>query len=305
LKTTRLPFKTLAFEYLAFTSTQEVQIALFASAYQACRNYVMNTKTNLSNTKISELVDLIHRNSFFVEKLSEILNLQEENSTPVKSTHAQTPPDVSKLKISFDNDSTILVQSPQIPPIPYDCRQLGFRDHRTKTWRFFTEILTSHDHTINFGIAYAFPDGSWRNRVKNKDYDARWKLCDELNRKLLAFFKKEFGWEFAKGYKLYEKANPDQGDHRRFKFVIDPPSSERSLPAKRSSIFGDIDGLAELHYSKLDEDQLIKEIRSLNDDFSVDSAVHNADPDNLITAYTVGREKFGWTDEVMRELIQV
>ena len=47
----------------------------------------------------------------------------------------------------------------------------------------------------------------------------------------------------------------------------------------------------------------MKNIRALNDDFSVDFYVHSAPPETLLSAFNVGREKFGVTDEKFREII--
>ena len=42
----------------------------------------------------------------------------------------------------------------------------------------------------------------------------------------------------------------------------------------------------------------------LNDDFSVDSWVHNDPPEYLVAALNVGKNQFGWADEKVREIIQ-
>ena len=42
----------------------------------------------------------------------------------------------------------------------------------------------------------------------------------------------------------------------------------------------------------------------LNNDFSVDSFVHNEPPEFLVAALNVGRSKFGWNDKKVMEIIQ-
>jgi len=42
----------------------------------------------------------------------------------------------------------------------------------------------------------------------------------------------------------------------------------------------------------------------LNNDFSVDSWVHTDPPEFLIAALNVGRNKFGWHDARVKEIIQ-
>ena len=255
----------------------------------------MNTKTETIQNKVRELITLIHKNSLFIEKLNKLIALQDlGESTLDHSQSLATDEDVAQLRIGFENDSTIIVKAHKKSPIPYDCRQLGFRDQYTKTWRFFTDTLTNHDHTFDFGVAYFFPDGTRKNRIKSKDYDARWKLVHELNCKLLSFFRKEYGWEFPNGYKLYQKS--DRGNsERKFKFQIDPPSSEASFipSATRESV--------EARYFQLNENDLIQEIKNLTNDHVI---VHGEAPDNLVTAFEVGKEKFDWTEGSMKGVLQ-
>jgi len=43
--------------------------------------------------------------------------------------------------------------------------------------------------------------------------------------------------------------------------------------------------------------ELIKRIGQLYNDYSVDSRVQNEEPEALVAAVNVGREKFGWDDK--------
>ena len=104
---------------------------------------------------------------------------------------------ISRLIISYENDSTIIIELPERKPVEYNYRQLGFRSNETKTWKMLTDILFSSPYTFDFGVAYTYPDGSKTNRYKNKAYDSKWKLMDELNKKLLVFFEKEFAWKLS------------------------------------------------------------------------------------------------------------
>ena len=156
-------------------------------------------------------------------------------------------------------------------------------------------ILSSAPHTFNFGVAYIYPDGSRKNRQKCKDYDAKWKLLDELNKKLLVFFKREFSWNFPDGYKLYKNAVTGKDREKSFKFIAEPASSQDKVVP--------LDNI-EKRFLSLDESALVKEIGVLNNDFSVDSWVHTDPPEFLIAALNVGRNKFGWHDARVKEIIQ-
>jgi hypothetical protein len=172
---------------------------------------------------------------------------------------------------------------------------MGFRSQTPKTRQMLIDILSSVPHTINFGIAYSYPDGSKKNRQKCRDYDAKWKLLDELNKKLVVFFQKEFGWNFPQGYKLYKEDFTARDGDKRFKFIVGVASSkDQESP---------LDNIAK-RFLSLDENDLTREIQALNNDFSVDSFVHNEPPELLIAALDVGRSKFGWDDKKVMDIIR-
>jgi hypothetical protein len=266
----------------------------------------MNT---LSNPSISrkDLVSLISKSQDYIEMLKSIISIEdlqgitssslfdEADSQFSSEALSKLEEKVSQTVISFESDSSILLELPYKPPVEYSCKQMGFRSQETKTWKMLIETLYSAPHTFNFGIAYTYPDGSKKNRQKCKNYDAKWKLLDELNKKLLIFFKREFSWSFPEGYKLYESNAMSQDGEKSLKFIIGSPSSlQDQVPSS------DI----ERRFLSLDEKELIRNIRALNDDFTMDSYVHSEPPETLLAAVNVGREKFGWTDEKFGEIIQ-
>ena len=266
----------------------------------------MNTLSNPSIDR-NDLVDLISKSQEYIEILKGIISIEDLQSTAPTNLFAEvdaqfSPEELGKLeekiaqtRMIFENDSSILLELPGKPPVEYNCKQMGFRSQETKTWRMLINTLSSVPHTLNFGVAYIYPDGSRKNRQKCKDYDAKWKLLDELNKKLLVFFRREFSWSFPQGYKFYKDGVTVKDGDKSFKFIVEAPSSEdQEAP---------LDNI-ENRFLSLDESDLVKEIEALNDDFSVDSHVHNDPPEFLIAALNVGKNKFGWRDERVREIIQ-
>jgi len=265
----------------------------------------MNTLSNPSINR-NDLVSLISKSQEYIEILKSIISIEDlQGITPSSlfdeadsqlSSEALSTLEgkVSQTVISFESDSSILLELPGKPPVEYNCKQMGFRSQETKTWKMLIEILSSTPHTFNFGIAYTYPDGSKKNRQKCKNYDAKWKLLDELNKKLLIFFKREFSWSFPEGYKLYESNVTARDGEKSLKFTIGSSSLQGQVPSS------DI----EKRFLSLDEKELVRNIRVLNDDFTIDSYVHSEPPETLLAAVNVGREKFGWTDEKFGEIIQ-
>ena len=264
----------------------------------------MNTLSNPSIDR-NDLVNFISQSQKYIEILQNMISIEDLQSVTSTSLFADaefSPEALSKLeekitqtRMVFENDSSILLELPGKPAVEYTCRQMGFQSQETKTWKMLIDILSSAPHTFNFGVAYIYPDGSKKNRQKCKDYDSKWKLLDELNKKLLTFFKREFNWNFPDGYKLYKNAVTGKDGEKSFKFIV-KSSSSQDEEAPLDNI--------EKRFLSLDESDLVKEIWALNDDFSVDSFVHNDPPEFLIAALNVGRSKFGWHDERVREIIQ-
>ena len=247
----------------------------------------------------SDLANLLSKN---IEVLRNIVSI--ENLEDTKSFNSQQGSDikfspeairkledkVSRLKISFESDSTILIELPKRKPVEYKYSQLGFRSNETKTWKMFINILSSAPYTFEFGTAYFYPDkNKSTNRQKIREYDAKWKLLDELNKKLLAFLRNEFAWEFPLGYKLYDYATLGNNGERRFKFIVQPSPSRDHKVA-----FSEI----EKPFLSLNENELIIKIRQLNNDDS------NELPDALVAAINVGVENFRWDEKKVLKIIK-
>jgi len=259
----------------------------------------------IHRTLADEFARFVSQNPNLISQIQQLITHPPESGAPVAPPPFQGNPQkaanqtLGNMVVQLENDSTVLIKVPSKPAIPYDCRQLGFRDDRAKAWRFLVDVFSDPEPTFNFGPAYSYPDGRHSNRVKNKFYDARWKLCNEACKKLLIFFSREFGMYFPPGYKLYEKVPTGVEGERRFKFQVNRPcSEERPLSSGTNQE-------EEIHaeYSGLEELELISEINRLNDEFEVHSERHPETPDKMVAAFRIGREKFGWSEEQMKGIL--
>ena len=200
---------------------------------------------------------------------------------------------VKNLEISYENDSSVIIrEAPNKPSIPYDCRVFGFRSSNTKTWRFLMDVLSDDNHSFNFPQAYHYPKDYGLRRIKNKQYDAQWKLCDEACKRLLVFLGKTFGWTFPKGFKLYEKIVTDPERGYRFKFKTRGLGGHLSITGTTGPI--DMDGY--------DEVKLLSKISQLNKKLTFNPDCHEA-LDRLIPYIKYGQETYGWSDERTRALM--
>ena len=220
--------------------------------------------------------------------------ISQNNNVSIREIKAATPTNdidskVRQLEISFESDSSISIRAPGKKAIPYDCRHLGFRDSETKAWKYFMDIISGNTHSFNWGPAYEHKEDS-RIRLKIKHYDAQWKLCDEICKRLKSFFEKEFGWNFPKGYKLYEYIALGPDGERRFKFRINNLKS------------ASIDFLAEDSLSALEEVDLLSKVQKLSNDYKSDPELSDGVMDELVIALNVGQKKYGWSDNYVKEM---
>ena len=125
----------------------------------------------LSNPTIdrNDLVSFISKSQEYMEVLTNIISLEELQDINSSKVHQASrkelsPEDVQKLEdklsrltISYENDSTIIIKFPERKPVEYNYRQLGFRSNETKTWKMLTDILSSSPYTFDFGVAYTYP----------------------------------------------------------------------------------------------------------------------------------------------------
>lgn len=207
---------------------------------------------------------------------------------------------VARLTLRFESESSLLIEGPEGFTASHDCRSLGFRDEHTKGWGFLTEALKSPRPTFNFGTAYLYPDGQRESRIKCREYDARWKLCDEVNRKLLRALEREFGWTFPGNYKLYEKAPSGPEGERRFKFQVKRPVAD-DIPSPRMDRWVE---KTRTEFSDLEEAEMVSAIHKLYGDYLMRPDDTGLAPEKLAIAFKVGRERFGWSDHKISALLE-
>jgi hypothetical protein len=124
---------------------------------------------------------------------------------------------VRKLKVFYESNSEIKIQLPGKTAIAYNHAVLGFRDSGGQVWSNFLSILEDPDNpTYYTGTAY----GDKAKMQRKKSYDVARKRLEAMNNKLIAFFKKEYGIQFPKKYKLYEQFPSDGPGIYRFKFRV-------------------------------------------------------------------------------------
>ena len=107
------------------------------------------------------------------------------------------------------------------------------------------------------------------------------------------FFEKEFGWNFPKGHKLYEYIALGPDGERRFKFRIN------------NSKTASIDFSSEDNLSALEEVDLLSKVQKLNNDYKSDPELSDGMMDELVVALNVGRNKYGWSEKKVEDMIAV
>ena len=107
------------------------------------------------------------------------------------------------------------------------------------------------------------------------------------------FFERELGWNFPKGYKLYEYIALGPDGERRFKFRI---NNSKSIS---------IDFSSEDSLSALEEVDLLSKVQKLNNDYKSVPDLSDGVMDELVVALNVGQKKYGWSDKYVKEMAVV
>jgi hypothetical protein len=157
-------------------------------------------------------------------KRADVLRMEgkREGAPPSPKVNELDPEDfVRKLRVFYESDFEIKIQLPRKPPLSYNQAALGFHRSNGKVWNDFLMILQKPDDpTYQCGIAHgrAYADKSKLQRKKG--YDVGQKRLAAMNKKLIAFFTKEYEIQFPKGYKIYEHLPNDGSGIYRFKFHV-------------------------------------------------------------------------------------
>jgi hypothetical protein len=144
--------------------------------------------------------------------LSRALTKEIEHKTPQKNE--QLDGFIKGLIVFCESDSDIKIQEAGKRAKSFGLDSLEFRDNQTKEWKYFQEILKHPNHIFALG-----PAGG-ENSTERKTYNARRSVLIAINKKLIEFFKKEFGLQIPEEYKFYE-IYPKKGPGiYKFKFGI-------------------------------------------------------------------------------------
>lgn len=261
----------------------------------------MNIINEINKALASEVARLISDNPRIERKLRQLVSEWTVNPNAASGLSArEMDQKVARLSFRYESDCSLVLETEGGGRTALDCRAMGFRDERTKGWKFLIEALRAPRPTFNFGTAYLYPDGGRESRVKCKAYDAAWKLCDEVNRKLLGVLERELGWTFPANYKLYEKVPTGPEGERRFKFKVKGPVADEA-PSPRMDRWME---KTRTEFSDLEEEEMVAAIHKLYGDYLMHPDDTGLASEKLAIAFNVGQERFGWSDRKMRAILE-
>ena len=109
------------------------------------------------------------------------------------------------LKVFYESDNEIRIQVPGQKAKCFNCEALGFRDNSTAEWQTLLDILRTPSLAYSFGPAYTYSeDGAGKIKKANREYSAARKRIEEISKKLVAFFGKQYNFNAPKNYTIYE-----------------------------------------------------------------------------------------------------
>lgn len=147
---------------------------------------------------------------------------------------------VRSIRIAYESDLDVKIQPPRRPAETFSHREMGFARSDTKAWRMLLEIFQSRGFKFNLGFPAHYwakyvqagsldektdkddPRESWgtgpQKRLRGKEYDARRKMLDSINRKLLTFFNKKFSVNLPKDFLFYKHLPQEKSGTYQLKF---------------------------------------------------------------------------------------
>jgi hypothetical protein len=221
---------------------------------------------------------------------------------------------LEKIELTYENNSSIKIKlNANDNSKPYSWEELGFKSNKVKTWKLLLEILEYPNYGISFGQAYSYPDGTYKNRIKNKHYDAEWKICDELCKKLKNFIRIKYKYKIPNSYKLYKPCHLSGPGNFRLKFKIkkfnytEPKETHKPLPVITRADLNNKNKIKlapkrkELY--KVTEEELTLKVKELRGKINLSESTELDEIEvSLISAIKVGVEKFNWTENYVEEL---
>lgn len=164
---------------------------------------------------------------FFVGILGErprFLFPDDQDSRPVQTTQnedkAQADFDgfIQGVKISYESDNEISIQTPKQKARCFNHEPLGFRNVTTREWKTLLDILQTPGLIYAFGPANTYSeDGANKIKKSNPEYSAARKRIEAISKKLVDFFEKHYKLSAPENYKVYE-ALPGMAGMVRLKF---------------------------------------------------------------------------------------
>ena len=218
---------------------------------------------------------------------------------------------LEKIELTYEDNSSIKInENENKNSKTYSWKELGFKSNNVKTWKLLIEILEYPNYGISFGKAYTYPDGTYKNRIKNKHYDAEWKICDELCKKLKDFIRNNYKYEIPNSYKLYKPCHLSGPGNYKLKFKIkkNKCTGRKEIHKNKLTVTKVDQNKIEftsksVEFYKMTEEELKLKIKELKDKtkFSKSTGLDEIEI-SLINAIKVGVEKYHWNENYVKEL---
>jgi len=198
---------------------------------------------------------------------------------------------VRSLRVFYENDSEIEVQTPGKPSKSLNLSILGFQGKEAVPWKDFLNILQSPDHTYSCGPSTL---GKTHEARKNPKYSHRQKRLKSLSAKLIGGLNKVYQVGIPEKYSLFELVPGKQGTYKP-KFNIEDRLGINPI---------------EMQYDRCTEDQLREKIAKLYETYKkaysqAEEHIAKSIFTKLVSAATVATNK-GWlTKEGFSELVSL
>ncbi|MFC1814350.1 hypothetical protein ACFL0M_00095 [Thermodesulfobacteriota bacterium] len=113
---------------------------------------------------------------------------------------------IRQLRVYYENDHKIKIQEPGKKAITWTHGPLGFKNNESKEWKGFLYIIEYPPHIFLLGPSSKTEAGL---KIPNREYEKKRKRLFMIDKKLIAFFRREYSLQLPDKFKIYERCREE------------------------------------------------------------------------------------------------
>lgn len=183
---------------------------------------------------------------------------------------------ISRVRVSAENDSEVLIQVHGKKAKSVTWEDLGFQSELSGPWKTFLEIIQAPNNTYDIG------------QSGTQNYSRKYKQLNRISEMLIKYLNKEYSFNIPAKFKMFERDKAEKTGVYKPKFqIIDRDDIQTTLESR---------------YNKLPDRELISEIKILRDHY-ISKQDENIET-KFVTACDVAIKKGYITERDVEQIIK-